>query len=136
MVNARQNVLVPVMLVLLVVLLVLVLLLQLPEQTRQHKTHLISGPTESKPFELSTRHCNLRTAHTCRGGQTGGGDEGRRRQRRRRRNTSEARRLTHCASAARFSSTASPRKRLPDAASFVSCAKPDPIAGSAASPLL
>lgn len=42
----------------------------------------------------------------------------------------------HCASAPRFSSTASPRKRLPDAASFVSCTKLDPIGGSETRPLL
>ena len=47
-----------------------------------------------------------------------------------------ARLFTHCASPARFSSTASPRNRLPDAASLVSCANPESIGGNAASPFL
>ena len=47
-----------------------------------------------------------------------------------------ASRLTHCANSARFSSTASPRNRLPDAASLVSCAKPESIGGNVESPFL
>ena len=44
--------------------------------------------------------------------------------------------FTHCANSARLSSTASPRNRLPDAASLVSCAKPESIGGNVDSPFL
>ena len=49
---------------------------------------------------------------------------------------SRASRFTHCANPARFSSTASPRNRLPDATSLVSCAKPESIGGNVDSPFL